>query len=112
MATYLRGALYGTDYKDSFQLLRHQQTYNYTLTASGGGRVAFKVEQWKVEPSHGPVEKWYVIEEKSKVQSGTTLNGTFTVSVEPGEAQSSILLTFTREFLSAGVDFELSFAPA
>jgi hypothetical protein len=114
MSTTLSGELHNVDYSDSFQLLRIPRTYSYRLTASGGGKLALKVEQFKVDETKGPEEMWYKIEEKSEIQDGTTLNGMFTVVPEagPGESQQSIRITFLREFLSHGVDYELFFEPA
>lgn len=112
MSTTLSGELHCTDYNDSYQLLRIPRAYSYRLTASGGGKLAFKIEQFMVDETKGPAEAWYIIEEKSKIQSGTTLTGTFTVLEEPNESQSSIKVTFLREFLSHGVDYNLFFEPA
>jgi hypothetical protein len=57
------------------------------------------------------------IEDKSKVATGATLKGSFTVPVTQISANDStnstlIRVTFSREFASDGVDYNLYFYPA
>jgi len=119
MSTTISGDLYGVDYSDKYELVRTARTYKYDLTASGGGKVSFKVE-WFSPPLLGEVGvsgHWYVLEDKSKVASGTTLNGSFTVPKHQIDSSSSsdqtqIRLTFSREFASAGANYKLFFEPA
>jgi hypothetical protein len=116
MSTTLSGELHNLDYNDDFQLTRTARTYNYDLTPSDGGKVSFKVESF--QPHYpGINSKWTTIEDKSKVSSGATLNGSFTVpKTKISDTQSSdstlIRVTFAREVASAGVDYKLVFSPA
>lgn len=119
MSTTLSGDLHDLDYSDKFELVRTARTYNYELTASGGGKVSFKVE-WYHPPLLGEVGvsgQWWSLEDKSKVASGTTLNGSFIVPKHNIDSSSSsdqtqIRLIFSREFASAGVNYKLFFEPA
>jgi hypothetical protein len=119
MSTTISNDLYDLDYSDKFELVRTARTYNYELTASGGGRVSFKIE-WYSPPLLGEVGvsgHWYDLEDKSKVASGTTLNGSFTVPKHQIDSsswsdQTQLRLTFSREFASAGVSYKLFFEPA
>lgn len=116
MSTTLSGSLYNLDYSDDYQLTRTARDYKYELTPSGDGRVSFKVESFQ---SHFPgiPSKWSTIVDKSKVASGATLTGSFTVPPTQISASAStdstlIRVTFSREFASAGVDYNLFFYPA
>lgn len=116
MSTTLSGELHNLDYSDDFQLTRSAASYKYELTPSGGGRVSFKVESF--QPHYpGIASKWTTIEDKSKVSSGATLNGSFTVpitKISDTDTSNSTLIrvTFSREFASQGVDYKLFFDPA
>src|SRR6478672_10555362 len=116
MSTTLSGGLHSLDYSDDYQLTRNAASYNYELTPSSGGRVSFKVESF--QPHYpGISSKWTTIEDKSKVATGATLTGTFTVPTTKISATDStnstlIKVTFSREVLSAGVDYKLVFYPA
>ena len=116
MSTTLSGDLHNLDYSDDYQLTRTADSYKYELTPSGGGRVSFKVESF--QPHYpGIPSKWTTIEDKSKVSSGATLNGSFTVpstQISASDSTNSTLIrvTFSREFASNGVDYKLYFYPA
>jgi hypothetical protein len=116
MSTTLSGELHNLDYSDDYQLTRTADSYKYELTPSGGGRVSFKVESF--QPHYpGIPSKWTTIEDKSKVSSGATLNGSFTVpstQISASDSTNSTLIrvTFSREFASNGVDYKLYFYPA
>jgi len=116
MSTTLSGDLHNLDYSDDYQLTRTADTYKYELTPSDGGKVSFRVESF--QPHYpGIPSNWSTIEDKSKVASGATLTGTFTVpptKISATDSTNSTLIkvTFSREVLSAGVDYKLVFYPA
>ena len=116
MATTLSGELHSLDYSDQYDLTRNADVYKYELTPSGGGRVSFRVESF--QPHYpGISSKWTTIEDKSKVTSGATLTGTFTLPntrISDTDSTNSTLMrvTFSREALSSGVDYKLVFYPA
>ena len=116
MSTTLSGDLHNLDYSDDYQLTRTADVYKYELTPSDGGRVSFRVESF--QPHYpGISSKWSTIEDKSKVASGATLTGSFTVpptKISATDSTNSTLIkvTFSREVLSAGVDYKLVFYPA
>jgi hypothetical protein len=116
MATTLSGELHNLDYNDQYELTRTADVYKYELTPSGGGRVSFKVESF--QPHYpGISSKWSTIEDKSKVSSGATLTGSFTLpstQISDTNCSPSTLMrvTFSREALSQGVDYKLVFYAA
>ena len=67
--------------------------------------MSFRVESY--QPHYpGIGSKWTTIEDKSKVASGATLTGSFTVP------STKISDTDSREVASSGVDYKLVFYPA
>jgi hypothetical protein len=102
-----------------FELLRDARKYKYTVSASGGGKLAFRVEclsTWHEQgrPNH---ELWSVIEDKSKIESGTTLNGSFNAPASytatgATPPQSLLRIYFTRAVLSEGVNYKFEMSPA
>ena len=116
MSTTLSGDLHNLDYSDDYQLTRTADVYKYELTPSDGGKVSFRVESF--QPHYpGISSKWSTIEDKSKVASGATLTGSFTVpstKISDTDSTNSTLIkvTFSREVSSAGVDYKLVFYPA
>ena len=119
MSTTISGDLHHTDYSDKVELVRTARAYDYELSASGGGKVAFKAEFY-APPLLGEVGthgQWYPLEDKVKVESGDTFNGSFTVprtqiSSSSYSDDTQIRLHFSREFASTGVDYKLTFQPA
>ena len=120
MSYTISGTLHGTDYKDAYTVTRAADTYSYALTPSGGGRVSFKVEWYQPhfpDLPKGTNEGWATLVDKSKIASGPTLSGKFTVPKTLNGPNSSvdsteIRLTFAREFLSDKVDYKLVYDPA
>jgi hypothetical protein len=90
------------------------------MTASGGGRASFKVEWYQPhfpDLPKGANQGWATLVEKSKIASGVTASGEFTVPKTlngPSSSVSSteIRMTFAREVLSDGVDYNLTYDPA
>ena len=101
------GTLHGLDYGDNVIDELTQGIYDYTLTASGGGRLAFKVEAHQ-HVGDKDREHWVTVEEKSKVQSGTALKGDFAAD-DNLKATCEIRFNFNREVFSDGVDYLLTF---
>lgn len=106
------GDLHGTDYGDNVLRGLDEGVYDYTVTASGGGELAFSVEEeyWINGDHLGEKAKhnWPTIEKKSKIRSGSTLSGQFTTDITLGDFVS-VRFNFNREFLSDGVDYTLTF---
>jgi hypothetical protein len=103
----ITGTLHGLDYGDNKIETLSQGIYDYTLTASGGGRLAFKVEAHQ-HVGAADRQHWVTVEEKSKVQSGTGLEGDFAAD-DNLNATCEIRFNFNREVLSDGVDYVLTF---
>ena len=105
----IKEVLSGTNYGDNVQRFLEEGTYDYTLKATEGGKLAFKVEV-KDYPELGESgsPRWRTVEEKSKIQSGTTLRGDFVASSSL-ETGAEVRFNFNREFLSQKVGYELTF---
>ncbi len=105
----IMGELSGTDYGDNAERFLVEGTYNYTLKATDTGKLAFKVEV-KDYPELGESGKphWRTVEEKSKIQGGSTLKGSFTASSSL-ETGAEVRFNFNREFLSHKVGYNLTF---
>jgi hypothetical protein len=115
MSTTITNDLHGTNTSDMFELLREARKYNYTVSASGGGKLSFRVEWMSTLHPQGQPNKelWSKIEDKSKIQSGTELKGSFTAPESfPKSGQARIRLYFTRAILSEGVDYKFTMSPA
>jgi hypothetical protein len=119
MSYTISGQLHGTDYSDPYTVTRSSGPYSYEMTPSGGGRASFKVEWYQPhfpDLPKGTKEGWATLEDKSKIASGVTASGTFTVPKTLNGPNSSvdsteIRLTFAREFLSEKVDYKLVYNP-
>lgn len=115
MSTTITNDLHGTNTSDMFEFLRDARKYNYSVRASGGGNLSFRVEWMLTMHPQGQPNKeiWSKIEDKSKIQSGTTLNGSFSAPESfPKSGQARIRLYFTRAVLSEGVDYHFEMSPA
>jgi hypothetical protein len=115
MSTTITNDLHGTNTSDMFEFLREARKYNYTVSASGGGRVAFRVDVMSTMHPQGSPNKeiWVTIEDKSKIQSGTELKGSFTAPESfPKSGQARLRFYFTRAVLSEGVDYKFEMSPA
>jgi hypothetical protein len=118
MSTTIQGDLHNTDYSDKIELVRTARAYKYEVSASGGGTVSFKMEYFQpaLLGETGGRDQWWTIEDKSKVASGATLTGSFTVprtqlTSTTDTDSTRIRATFSREFASTGVDYTLLFYP-
>lgn len=115
MSTTIHGDLYGADTKDRCELLRKTRKYNYTLKASGGGKLSFKIKYYSLpELGESGRGRWISIEEKSKIASGTTLKGSFNPpkTYESEGGQTKLKFVFSRAILTAGVSYEFFMEPA
>jgi len=110
MSTTITGNLFDLDTVDAIEYSRVPRDYNYTLKATGGGKLSFKIEHSSV-PLGSSGGSWSTIEEKSKVESGHTQSGSFTAAAS-GSANSHLKFTFSRAALTKGVSYELYFSPA
>jgi hypothetical protein len=106
----ITGELSGTNYGDNKDRVLDEGTYDYTLKATDSGRLAFKV-QVKEYPELGESgsPRWITVEEKSKINGGSTLKGSFVASSSL-EAATEVRFNFNREFLSSKVGYNLTYA--
>lgn len=103
----ITGNLFDLDTKDSFETSKTPKVYNYTVKASGGGKVSFKVELCSV-PLGSPGGTWSTIEDKFEIESGVTASGSFNAAPS-GSSNSHLRFTFTRKALTKGVSYELNY---
>lgn len=103
------GELKGLDYKDERAYTLEPGTYVYTLQASGEGRVAFKVYQEIGRKDKK--DQRTKIEDKSKIQENTTLDGKFTVDKNewPAGSGTPVEFVFSRAAASKKISYELSY---
>ena len=109
MASTFKGNLFGLDTKDTYEVLRDAGTYNYTLTACGGGKLSFKVKglsELRRAGTKQPSENWIGVEDKSKISSGSVLNGSFVAPQSWGTGESQLKFTFSRAILTKGVSYD------
>ncbi|WP_164115243.1 hypothetical protein [Sphingorhabdus sp. Alg239-R122] len=112
----IRNDLRKGDYRDAFDRYLEPGRYRYTLTASGGGKVAFKVREHTRQGEGKRIRKWKIlIEPKSRISGGSELDGEFLVhedklfrDSEPAETTRTQFI-FTRKAFSAGVDYEIDY---
>ncbi len=115
MPTRIKDDLFGVDTKDTCNLLKKTRKYNYTLKASGGGKLSFKIKYYVLpELGESGRGRWVVTEKKSKIASGTTLDGTFTPgkTYESEGGQSKLQIVFSRAIGTAGVAYDFVMEPA
>ena len=113
MSTTISGSLHDFDTKDTYEKLRVARRYTYTLRATGGGKLRFKLKYYSppelAEAGNG---EWYVLEDRSKIAGGTTLNGSFTVPETWASGKTSLKFIFSRGALTEGVEYEFYMEPA
>ncbi|SDY94854.1 hypothetical protein SAMN05660209_04171 [Geodermatophilus africanus] len=97
----ISGDLHNADYGDNVVRDMTAGDYQYTLSASDGGKLAFKVE------CKNDRDNWETIEEKQKIRNAE-VNGHFTVLDQTG-GSSDVRFNFNREFLGNGVDYVLEY---
>jgi hypothetical protein len=99
--TTISGDLHNADYGDNVVRDMTAGVYEYTLTASDGGKLTFKVE------CKNDRDNWETIEERQKIRDAE-VNGHFTVLDQTG-GSSDVRFNFNREFLGKGVDYVLEY---
>jgi hypothetical protein len=105
MATTITGSLKSLDTKDTFTIHRKPNVFDYTVSASGGGTLRFKVQAYQ-PPLVGEVGtkgSWVTIRSRIKVDSGKTKTGTFTVPVTKLSSTQDAEKTEVKVILSRGV---------
>jgi hypothetical protein len=117
MSTTISGELHGFDTKDQCELTRVACKYSYSVKASGGGTLRFKVEHYTGDEIalDGDANKgrWFTIEERIKIESGHTTTGSFTVPETLNlDGSGLIKLIFSRGLGTQGVDYEFFMEPA
>lgn len=117
MSTTINGELHGWDTKDQCELSRAAGKYGYSVKASGGGTLRFKVEHYTGDEVALDVDankgRWFTIEERIKIESGHTTVGHFTVPETLNmNGNGLIKLIFSRGLGTQGVDYEFFMEPA
>jgi hypothetical protein len=89
MSTTITGDLHGLDTKDKSKLYKAPKKYKYTVSASGGGKLRFKVkyytgDQYSPNPGDGLKGKWRTLIKREKVDSGASLSGSFDLPQSQG----------------------------
>src|SRR4051812_35074968 len=102
----ITGTLHDADYGDNVERAVTADSYDYTLTVGGEGKLALKVERKELTDSGA---KWVTVEEKSKVRGGTVLSGSFEAQPATLIPTTELRFNFNREFLSRGVEYTLKF---
>ncbi len=118
MSTSITGELHGLNTKDTCELGRLPRTYDYTVKASGGGTLRFKVDHFtgdQIGVGADDVDgKWLTIEERIKIESDHTTTGRFTLPAVgvAADGEATMRLIFSRGLGTKGVDYEFFMEPA
>ena len=118
MSTTIKGDLHGLNTEDKCELGREARTYDYSVKASGGGTLRFKVEHYTGDQLGVGADyvkgKWITIEERIKIESGHTTTGSFTLptTLNAPDGQGSMRLIFSRGLGTKGVDYEFFMEPS
>ena len=99
--TTITGDLHNANYGNNEEREMEADDYKYTLTASDGGKLTFKVE------CRNDRNNWETIEERQKIRDAE-VTGHFTVLNQTG-GWSDVRFNFNREFLGNGVDYVLDY---
>lgn len=118
MSTTITGELHGLDTKDTSELARLARRYNYSVKASGGGTLRFKIEHFTGDELGIGVDyvkgKWITLEDRSKIESGHTCTGSFTLPLtrNMSDGMGLVKFIFSRGMGTKGVDYEFFMEPA
>src|SRR5687768_10944726 len=110
MSTSISGELHGLNTKDTRELGRVPRRYDYSVKASGGGTLRFKVEHYTGDQlGVGADEvkgRWLTIEERIKIESGHTTTGSSTLPAMgvAADGEATMRLIFSRGLGTKGVD--------
>lgn len=115
MATNINGSLHGTDTEDmSGDLNLVPRRYDYTVTASGGGKVKVKIECRSPDVLGVGADfergKWRTVVDKFDTDSGQTTSGHFTVP-SFGNPETKTRVHFSRSIGTKGVDYAFHLEP-
>ena len=118
MSTTITGELHGLNTKDTCELGREPRKYDYSVKATGGGTLRFKVDHFTGD-QHGvgadDVQgSWVTIEERIKIESDHTTTGSFTLPAMglAADGDATMRLIFSRGLGTQGVDYEFFMEPA
>jgi len=118
MSTTITGGLHGLDTKDNIKLYKAPKKYKYTVSASGGGKLRFKVkyytgDEYSPYPGDGLKGKWRTLVKREKIDSGASLSGSFDLPQSlGGQSTTELKLIFSRGFATTGVDYNFSMEAA
>jgi hypothetical protein len=114
MSTSVKGDLHSWDTKDKRDLWMAPGKYKYTVSASDGGKLRFKVkyysgDQYSPYPGDGKKGNWYTLVKREKVDSGASLSGSFNLPESlSGWPVTQLRLIFSRGAATKGVDYNFS----
>jgi hypothetical protein len=118
MSTTIKGDLHSLDTKGTSDLYKTPGKYKYTVSATGGGKLRFKVKYYSGDeyspfPGDGLKGKWYTLVKREKVDSGAILSGSFDLPQSlGGQSTTQLRLIFSRGFATTGVDYDFSMQAA
>jgi hypothetical protein len=116
--TTFRGGLHGLDTKDKDKFYKPPGKYKYNVSASGGGKLRFKVKYYtgdQTETKNGDEVhgSWNTLVKREKVDSGSTLSGNFDLpQSQGGQSTTELKVIFSRGLGTKGVDYNFSMDPA
>ncbi len=94
----IEGTLSGTDNRDKCSYQLEEGEYTYNLSAGGKGRVGLKIRTKNFQIEGKKIRTWKtIVEKKSKIRGGTSLQGSFTVGAGLDISENSVVeFIFTR----------------
>lgn len=115
MSTTLNGNLHGTNTENMSEAFgRLPRRYNYTVTASGGGKVKVRIDFRTPDiPGIGSENvrgKWKTLVDKFDTESGQTTSGHFTLP-SFGNPETEMRVHFSRSIGTQGVDYVFFMEP-
>ncbi len=118
MSTTVKGDLHSFNTEDKRDLWMDPGKYKYTVSASDGGKLRFKVkyysgDQYSPYPGDGIKGNWYTLVKREKVDSGASLSGSFNLPESlSGWPVTQLRLIFSRGVGTNGVDYDCSLEAA
>lgn len=116
MPTTINGHLHSTDTEDmSEDLIREPRRYDYTVTASGGGKVKVRIDFRTpdiigVGAEHHSGD-WKTLVDKFDTDSGQTTSGHFTLPAFGTNPETKMRVHFSRSIGTKGVDYVFHMEP-
>jgi len=110
MSITITRSMHGLDTEDMSQEFGLEpRRYDYTVTASGGGKVKVRIEHRTPDiPGIGSENvrgKWKTLVDKFDTDSGQTTSGHFTLPSFPTHPLTKMRVHFSRSIGSKGVDY-------